>query len=199
MSSVSTVTISGNAYSVYGTEAELKQYLAGRLGTDAYDNASSTDRKKAMVQATRWLDTLQWQGSPTDLVTPQPLAWPRTGMVDCNEEPVPDTVIPDELCAALGELVLVILGDSAASDQASTAKNIKRVGAGSAMVEFFRAGDAQGNSSGTPLPTQAWRLIKCFTGAGDQANSGVISTGTDERSQFDDCDRYDVRYGDGWA
>ena len=198
MSSVSTVTISGNSYSVYGTEAEVKQYIAGRLGTDAYDNASGSDKKKAHVQATRWLDTLKWQGSPTDTVTPQPLAWPRTGMIDCEGVEVGDSVIPDELCAAVAELVLVILGDNAASDSASTVKNIKKLGAGSASIEFFRAADAQGNTSGTPLPTQAWRLIRCFTGAGSQANSGAIASGTDACSQFDDCDRYDLRDGEAF-
>lgn len=196
MSSVSSVTISGNAYDVYGTEAEVKQYLAGRLGADAYDDASGAKKKKAHVQATRWLDTMKWQGSPTDAST-QPLAWPRTGMTDCNGDAVLDTAIPDELCAAVGELVLILLGDSAASDQASTDKNIKKLGAGSASIEFFRAGDSQGKS-GTPLPTQAWRLIKCFTGAGSQANSGAIASGTDECSQFDDGDRYDLRDGAGF-
>ncbi len=197
MSIVSSVTIAGNAYDVYGTETEVKQYIAGRLGTSAYDDASSGDRKKAHVQATRWMDTLTFQGSPTDLVTPQPLAWPRTGMVDCNGEVVVDTVVPDELCEAIGEMVLIVLGDNAASDAAGTGKNIKKVGAGSAQVEFFRTGDAQGNK-GTPLPEQAWRLIKCFTGAGDQANSGAIASGTCDESQFDDCDRYELRSGEGF-
>jgi len=195
MSSVSSVTISGVAYDVYGTETEIKQYIAGRLGTDAYDNASGGDKKKAHVQATRWMDTLTFQGLPTDLVTPQPLAWPRTGMVDCNSQLVGDTIVPDELCEAIGELVLVILGSNDASDAAGTGKNIKKVGAGSAQVEFFRPGDSQGKS-GTPLPTQAWRLVKCFTSAGDQANSGSISSGTCDPSQFDDCDRYDLRKGE---
>lgn len=197
MATVQTITISGNTYSVYGSETDVKTYLAGRLGTTAYDNASSGDRKSAHVQATRWMDTLTFQGSPTDLVTPQPLAWPRIGMVDCDGEAVLDTAVPDELCASIAELILVILGDNAASDAAGTGKNIKRVGAGSAVVEFFRAGDAQGNK-GTPLPEQAWRLIKCFTGAGSQANSGSIASGTCDESQFDDCDRYELRNGEGF-
>ncbi len=197
MSSVTQITISGNLYDVYGTEAEVKAYIAGRLGTSAYDDADSGDRKKAHVQATRWMDTLTFQGSPTDLVSPQPLAWPRTGMIDCNGEAVVDTVVPDELCESISELVLVILGDNAASDAAGTGKNIKKVGAGSAVVEFFRAGDAQGNP-GTTLPTQAWRLVKCFTSAGDQTNSGSIASGTCDNSQFDDCDRYELRDGEGF-
>lgn len=198
MSSVSTVTIGTDTYNVYGTEAEIKTYLGGRLGADAYTNAESNDKKKAHVQATRWMDTMQFQGTPTDLVTPQPLAWPRIGMTNCNGEVVLDSVVPNELCEAIGELILVILGNSAASDAAGTGKNIKKVGAGSAQVEFFRAGDAQGKS-GTPLPTQAWRLIKCFTGAGSQLNSGAISSGTDACSQFDDCDTYDLRDGESFS
>lgn len=198
MSSIQSINISGNAYDVYGTEAEVKAYIAGRLGTSAYDDASSGDRKKAHVQATRWMDTLTFQGSPTDLVTPQPLAWPRIGMIDCDGGVVLDTVVPDELCASISELVLVILGSNTASDVASTAKNIKKAGAGSAQVEFFRPGDAQGKS-GTPLPEQAWRLVKCFTGAGSQANSGAIASGTCDESQFDDCDRFELRDGESFS
>ncbi len=198
MATVEVIIIAGNNYDVYGTEADIKQYIAGRLGTAAYDSSSSSDKKKAHVQATRWMDTLTFQGSPTDLVTPQPLAWPRIGMTDCNGEVVVDTIVPDELCAASSEMVLIILGDSAASDAAGTGKNIKKVGAGSAQVEFFRTGDAQGNK-GTPLPEQAWRLIKCFTGAGDQTNSGAIASGTTDHTEFDDCHRYELRDGESFA
>tara|TARA_R110000796_G_scaffold151843_1_gene268358 strand:+ start:56 stop:415 length:360 start_codon:yes stop_codon:yes gene_type:complete len=119
-------------------------------------------------------------------------------MVDCDGTVVATTAVPDELCEAVAELVLIILGDNAASDASSTAKNIKALGAGSATVEFFRSGDAQGGG-GTPLPTPAWRLIKCFTGAGSQANSGAIASGADQCSQFDDDDRYDLRSDAGFA
>lgn len=197
MATVEIIVISGNNYDVYGTEADIKAYLAGRLGTDAYDDASSGDRKKAHVQATRWLDRLRWQSVPTDVATPQPLQFPRVGLSDCNGTAILDSVVPDEICWATAELVNIILGNNVASDSASTAKNIKKVGAGSAQVEFFRTGDSTG-SSGTALPTAAWDLVKCFAGAGDQTNSGSISSGTDACSQFDDCDTYDLRNGEGY-
>lgn len=197
MSSVSTVSISGVTYNVYGTETEIKNHLAGRLNTTAYDNASSTDRKRAHIQATRWIDREKWQGQPTDTTTPQPLEFPRTGLKDCNGNEVDDSTIPDELCAAVAELVLILLDDATAFDSASTAKNIKRAKAGSAEVEFFRAGDAQGGR-GTILPTSAWKLVRCFAGSGNQSSSGSIAYGTGESSHFDDCDVYDLRQGEGY-
>jgi hypothetical protein len=197
MSSVSTVTIGADTYNVYGTQAEIKTYLAGRLGTLAFDDANSTDRKKAHVQATRWIDRIRWEGLPTDTTTPQPLEWPRTGATDCNDIAIGTAVVPDEICWAVAELVLIILGDNTASDKGSTSSNIKRLGAGSAQIEFFRTGDAQGGK-GTPLPTAAWDLVKCFAGSGDAANSGAIGSGTDACSQFDDDDVYDLRFGEGY-
>ena len=197
MSAVSTVTISGVNYSVYGTTLEIKQYLAGRLGTTSYDDASSGDKNKAHVQATRWIDRERWDGVPTDQVTPQPLAFPRTGLTDCDGLAIGTTVIPDDLCAAVAELILILLGDSTATGKANTGKNIKSVGAGSAQVEFFRGGDSEGGK-GTIFPTEAWKLLRCFMGSGSAANSGAISSGTDECSHFDDGDRYELNDGDGF-
>jgi hypothetical protein len=197
MATVEIIIISGNNYDVYGTEADIKEYLAGRLGVDAYDAASSGDRKKAHVQATRWIDRQRWQSVPTDVATPQPLEFPRVALTDCNGTLILDTVVPDEVCWATAELVNIILGTPTASDKGSTAKNVKKVGAGSAAVEFFRAGDSEGRK-GTPLPTAAWDLVKCFSGSGTGANSGSIASGTCDPSQFDDCDRYDLRQGEGF-
>lgn len=194
MSSVSTVTISGNDYSVYGTEAEVKQYLAGRLGTEAYDNASGGERKKAHVQATRWLDRERWTGSPTDTTTPQPLAWPRTGVTDCDGNAVPDNVVPDDLCAATAELVLVLLQDSSADQNATQGTNIRRAQAGSAIVEFFRPGSSDGSGqNGTIFPTQVQKLVGCFL----EGASGYVAPdarGTDQPSSFCEDD-YNLKRG----
>ncbi len=188
------IVIGTSDYWVYSTPSHVAEYMNGQLGTAAWDNASADDRLKAHVQATRWLDTMNWQGARTGT---QPLDWPRTGMVNCDGTVIADDELPEDICSAIAELILVILADNSASNQASTAKNIKSLGAGSASIEFFRGGDAQGGK-GTPLPTQAWRLIKCFTGAGSQASSGAIASGTDACSQFDDDDRYDLRDGEGF-
>ncbi len=193
MATVSTVSISGVSYDVYGTETEIKQYIAGRLGTDAYDDASSTDKKKAHVQATRWIDRERWSGQPTDLVTPQPLQFPREDLTDCNGNAVDEDTLPQEVCNATGELILIILADPAATAAGNTSSNIKNAKAGSAEVEFFRPGDSSGGT-GTILPTEAWKWMRCFSGGG--VTPGTAS-GTDGQSQFDNCDR--ATLNDGFA
>lgn len=195
MSAVTTITIGADSFSVYGTQPELKSYLAGRTGTTNFDSASANNKKKAHVQATRWIDRQRWQSVPTDVVTPQPLEFPRVGLTDCNGTTVLDSVVPLGVCEGTFELVLIILGDVTAADKAGTAKNIKKAGAGSAQVEFFRGGDETGKPGGTPLPAVAWDLVKCFAGSGTGANSGSIGSGTDACSEFDSNDVYDLRQG----
>ena len=109
MGTVSTVTIGSYTYDVYGTTTEIKTYLGGRLGTDDYDDASSADRNKAHVQGTMWIDSLKWSGLPYDLTTPQPLQFPRTGLVDSNGQPVDPETLPDQVVYCCAELILVIL------------------------------------------------------------------------------------------
>lgn len=191
---VETITIGSSSYSVYGTEAAIKSYLAGRLGTDAYDDASSTDRKKAHVQATRWIDREHWAGARTDPDTPQPLDFPRTGIVNCDGEAVDPDTVPPEVVYATAELELIILNDASASASGSTASNVKSVGAGSAKVSFFSAGDAQGKG-GTPLPTEAWKWLSCFA-AGVLPSTGGFRSGEDNTPHFDDYpDDYDLTRG----
>ena len=84
MGTVATVTIGTDTFSVYAltsaAEADLKTYMAGRFGTGAYDAATSNDKKKALVTATRMLDrVVQWSGTKTGT---QPLQWPRDGAFD---------------------------------------------------------------------------------------------------------------------
>lgn len=191
--SVETITIGSSSYYVYGTEADVKSYLAGKLGTDAYDDASSTDRKKAHVQATRWIDREKWAGTPTDPDTPQPLAFPREGLTDVDGLAVDSATVPSEVVYATAELILILLRSNTADSSASTAKNIKSVGAGSAKVEYFSAGDAQGKS-GTPLPVEAWKLLAPFA-----AGAGFIGghrSGAENESLFEDYPgNYDLTRG----
>ena len=183
------ITIGTSMYDVYGTEAGLKSYLGGRLGADAYDNASGNDRKRAMVMAARWIDREKWQGTLTDSITPQPLAFPRTGITDCEGNAVGVSTIPDDVINASYELVLILLGDPTAASKSSQGGNIKSVGAGSAQVSFFRAGAADGSGSiGVGIfPVEAQKLLRCYLQSAASL-SGPTITGTSQPSHFGDCD-----------
>ena len=185
-----TISIGANTYDVYGDSAGLKAYVAAKIGSDAYDNASSGDRKKAHVSATRWLDRKNWQGQKTDLVTPQALEFPRTGLTDKDGNSVDDAIIPDEMEEGCYELILVLLTDEASQNAVSSGSNIKQVKAGSAQVEWFK-----GTEDTSPaFPPQVHDLIKYFL-EGYTAVTGVAAYGSDAESQFDDGDGYDLGQG----
>lgn len=181
------VIIGADTYDIYGSEAGAKTYMRARLGADAWDDADSGDRKRALVSAARWIDRARWQGQRTDLVTPQALAFPRTGLTDCDGNAVADTWTPDD---AGYELALVLLGDAEVPDEADSGSNIKRLKAGPAELEFFKG------TTGTVsrFPTIAHELLRCFLeGAG--GIGGAWASGGDEESQFDDDDAYGLRQG----
>lgn len=73
----------------YVDVAAASGYLAGRLYTDAWDNADETQRQTALIMATRAIDRLTLTGRPVDLE--QPLAFPRKGR-DWEQDGIPQGV-----------------------------------------------------------------------------------------------------------
>lgn len=191
----STITIGSTTYDVYGNDANEKAYFAARLGSDNYDAASGTDRKKARITATRWLDRMRWQGDPTTPPVPggQPLQFPRDDIEDRNGADVSGTT-PDDVEHACYELMEVVLEDPAAQDKPNAGSNVKQAEAGPAAVEFFRATAGDGESS--RLPQTAHELVGHLL-AGASEIHPPVAEGTDNESQFDDCDRYGL--SEGWA
>lgn len=190
---VSTVTINTVTYDVYGTTVELSDYMGGKLSTTAFDTATDEDKDKAHVEATRWIDRERWQGTPTDLVTPQPLQHPRVGLIDCNGTPIPDDELALGICNGTFELVLLILQKPSVLTKGSTGSNVKSAKAGSAKVDFFRPGvDASGQTSRV-FPTVAYKQVQCFLATGQGASGAAF--GTDQESSFCDPDRDGLTQG----
>ena len=69
----------------YASIAEAVTILSEVMNTDAWDGATNADRLKALVTATRTIDTLNFLGSKTS--ESQELQFPRS----------PDTLIPDAI------------------------------------------------------------------------------------------------------
>jgi hypothetical protein len=188
--SMGTVTISGINYDVYGTSAGLKSYMAAHMNSSAYDSASSTNRKKAHVSATRWLDRANWQGQKYDLATPQALEFPRTGLTDKDGQEVAEDTVPTAVENACYELVLYLLDDETATQSLDQGSNVKRVQAGSAQVEFFK-----GTAGKYPrFPTEAHELIRYFL-EGASGLTAPYAPGVDIESQFDSDDGYGLGGG----
>ena len=74
-------------------------YMADRLRTDAWDDASSADKLKALKQATAAIDKLNFAGEKAD--ADQVNQFPRGD----------DTEVPDAIAQATCELALALLDD----------------------------------------------------------------------------------------
>jgi hypothetical protein len=81
----------------YLTLAEAQTYFDGRLDTTAWDCADTGRRTKALLQATRAIDRLNFAGEKAD--EDQALQFPRLG----------DTVVPDDIKCATAEEALALL------------------------------------------------------------------------------------------
>jgi len=53
----------------YGTVADATDYFANRLHEFAWTRAKPTDRPKALIAATRIIDTLNWKGNKSSIQT----------------------------------------------------------------------------------------------------------------------------------
>ena len=81
----------------YATESEAQTYFDNRLHTEPWDDATSTDRNKALGHATKIIDRLNFSGEQTD--STQELQFPRGG----------DTVVPQDIKDASAEIALALL------------------------------------------------------------------------------------------
>lgn len=189
MAIISTLTVGTNTYSVYALTADpladATSYIAALLDTSNWDDATSTNKKKALVSAARLMDrAILWSGSVT---TPgQARAWPRDGATDgCAGEAIADGTTPDAFVDAQAELALALLGDSSILSSTGTGTNTRRVKAGSAEVEFFQP--TAGTSDETRLPQQVHDLVACYQdgSGGITPSSGSLSSGTGDSTSFD--------------
>ena len=70
-----TVKINDIEYPVYCTVEEAEQYFATKLDASQWKTLNDDDKAKVLVEATRKLNTLKYEGFPVS--TEQPLAFPR--------------------------------------------------------------------------------------------------------------------------
>jgi hypothetical protein len=136
--SISTVTVGGNEYPVYATVAEADALLLVDSARSAgWDPLADEVKAARLAEATRLLDELCWLGEPAS----PPARWPRTGVLDRDGEPVPDSGVPPELELAAARLAADLA--TAAGGGLSPASNQKKVVAGPVSVEFFSAQEAR--------------------------------------------------------
>lgn len=82
----------------------------------------------------RYIIRRLWTGVPA--TTTQRLAWPRLGMYDANNVPIPPNVIPQDLKFATAELAGQLLQEDRTLDNDVEVRGISSVSAGSVRVSF---------------------------------------------------------------
>jgi hypothetical protein len=186
-----TVTISGTTFEIYGLATDANDYFKAHSDAASWTAASTTVKNQALVTAARSFDRQRWAGVATDLVTPQPLAWPRTGLTDREGQPVPSGAIPQDVLEGNWEWALAVVMDGAVAGE-TPGTNTKRVRTREKVdvieveseTELFKSTVGQTSR----FPTAVMELIGLWLEGGDASLSFV--SGTDVTSGFttDDTD-----------
>ena len=166
------VTVAGTTVLTFGTLAAADTYFKTALGGTGWLGASSGDRAKALVSATRWLT--------------------RLGVTDGTSALAPsanDVGVPTDVMLGAYELSDALLLDVEQQAKQGTGSNVKSVGAGSTRVEFFRST----TDTAPPLPLVAWQLLAPYLpgqSGGVLGTAGAEAFGTCQESRFGDEDAY---------
>ena len=129
----------------YADQTYAGTYFGERLGTSAWDSASSGNKDKALKQATRVLDTLNYRGAKSDEA--QVREFPRNG----------ESTIPEAIKEACCEVALALLQGNLIETMTERSA-IASESVGDASVSYATPKDAVENQFGLPSPVAA-RLV----------------------------------------
>lgn len=132
----------------YLTAIDAQTYFDGRLNTDAWDNATSGNRDKALSMATQLIDRLNFLGERTS--DTQALQFPRDA----------DIAIPDDIQYACAECALQLLDGV---DPELEFENLSMVSQGYANIRstYDRSRPAEHILHGIPSVI-GWRYLKPY-------------------------------------
>lgn len=175
----------------YNSRANADIYFADSLRNATWSALLPATKDQALVEATRVFERQSWQGAKED--SAQTLAFPRTGLTDCEGNAISADDSLTIISEAQYEYALLLSQDvNILQNRDATGTNTRRLRAGSAEIEFFRP------QEGTRFPLVIHDLIGCFL-ASSGASFGQIqqpfASGVDQESSFTDRDRYGLTEG----
>jgi len=132
----------------YVTPTEADTYFESHLHTDAWDQAITTDRVKALAMATRNIDRLDFTNQKVDV--DQELEFPRGDQ----------TEVPDDIESACCELALSIL-DGNDPDELLADLSVKNEGFSSVRAAYNREILPEYIINGIVSAT-AWRYLRPY-------------------------------------
>jgi hypothetical protein len=104
-----TATVGASDANSYLSVAAADSIASTMLSTLEWGTATTDDKGKALIAATRYLDQLDWIGTKTS--TTQALLWPREDAT-CGEKDYANNVIPDEIKYSTFDLADALLNDT---------------------------------------------------------------------------------------
>jgi len=96
----------GASANSYISVEDADDYFAMRVHADGWSKAPTEEKQKALMDATRRLDRIQYMGEKNSMT--QALEWPRTGAI-LRDEIIDDDEIPTRILDATCELALAVL------------------------------------------------------------------------------------------
>lgn len=116
----------------YVSVSDASEYFRLSYNRTAWANAGSSDKERALAEATRVLDTyVKWFGSIAS--DSQALRWPRIGVLDPDGRNIPDNTIPKSIQNLTCEMAYQILSNSGFD---VTENDIDRVKIGPIDINF---------------------------------------------------------------
>ncbi len=171
----------------YASQAEADAYFADSLRAAQWNGYTTEQKDAGLIEVTRIMERGTYKGEKE--VPTQALAFPRSGVTDCDGNAITpaDTLVMAKE-AQFEYAILVIATPALLSQRDATGSNTKRLKAGSAEIEYFRP------TIGGRLPTTVQDILKCML-AGSTGNgiSGSASSGTGDSSSFNA--NYDLNKG----
>lgn len=156
---------SANSYISVATGDDLANVY---LGTLAWSSASTDNKGRALIMATRYLDQLEWIGSKA--TTTQALAWPRKEAA-CGEWSFTASEIPQPIKQACFDLAEALLGDATLLRSAGAGSNelipgIPNASLKSASVDVisvqFRDGAVPANQNALNVAPHLRQTLGCL-------------------------------------
>lgn len=144
----SAIVYNGKGLPTYGNVVDANDYFQFRLFVDAWTQAEMKDRKAALAQATRIIDSLNYVGTKLD--SDQFNMFPRTGMDE----------IPTDVIHACYEIALKLLEGF---DPDVEVDNTAKVGQGYAAVKSTYTRDYVLEHISAGVPSQsAWKSLRKY-------------------------------------
>ena len=166
------VTINTIEYEVYADVDAADDYMNGMINAATWSALTTDTKARGLVGATRLLDRQKWMGSRT--VDGQDLAFPRSGLIDCEGTTVDEDEVPQSVIDASIILAMDLASGSEAETAATTENKAKRLKAGSVEIENFKSDPLQSGR----FTLAVMELIGCFLAGSSPTLTGV-ATGTD--------------------